>query len=585
MSVDELLLKKVREVSFKHAVINAAKHRGKADLKAVVSKVVGELPEIRGKIRDCMEIIKSAVEEVNRLTYEELERIARENWPELLEERHVEREKVLPPLRGAVEGKVITRLAPNPDFPLHLGNARPALLSYWYAEMYRGKMILRFEDTDPRIKAPYPEAYSTIKEDLKWLGISWSEEYIQSLRLPIFYSVTRELIGRGGAYVDLCNSKTIRTLRVQGKACPHRELPVEKHLEEFDKMLEGHYGEGEAVLRVKTDLSHPDVSVRDWIALRIIDTSKTPHPVVGDKYVVWPTYNFAAGVDDHLMGVTHILRAREHLTNTIKQKYLYDHMSWKYPETVHFGRLSLEGLVLSKSKMRKLVLEEGIGSLSDPRLGTLQALRRRGIVRETIWKLIREVGIKQTDAKVSLVNLYAINRSIIDPVANRYMAVEEPVYLQLSGFNGELEASIPIHPSREEKYVYRVKSGDIVMVSRVDFSTIKNVVFRLMGLANFRISHIDVWNDTPVYVAELHSIDYEETRRQSAPIVQWVLWGEFIIGDVIIARGHKIVKKQFYLERRVLSERAGSIIQLYRIGFARVDEVSRDKLTVIYAHE
>lgn len=585
MSVDELLLKKVREVSFKHAVINAAKHRGKADLKAVVSKVVGELPEIRGKIRDCMEIIKSAVEEVNRLTYEELERIARENWPELLEERHVEREKVLPPLRGAVEGKVVTRLAPNPDFPLHLGNARPALLSYWYAEMYRGKMILRFEDTDPRIKAPYPEAYSTIKEDLKWLGISWSEEYIQSLRLPIFYSVTRELIGRGGAYVDLCNSKTIRTLRVQGKACPHRELPVEKHLEEFDKMLEGHYGEGEAVLRVKTDLSHPDVSVRDWIALRIIDTSKTPHPVVGDKYVVWPTYNFAAGVDDHLMGVTHILRAREHLTNTIKQKYLYDHMSWKYPETVHFGRLSLEGLVLSKSKMRKLVLEEGIGSLSDPRLGTLQALRRRGIVRETIWKLIREVGIKQTDAKVSLVNLYAINRSIIDPVANRYMAVEEPVYLQLSGFNGELEASIPIHPSREEKYVYRVKSGDIVMVSRVDFSTIKNVVFRLMGLANFRISHIDVWNDTPVYVAELHSIDYEETRRQSAPIVQWVLWGEFIIGDVIIARGHKIVKKQFYLERRVLSERAGSIIQLYRIGFARVDEVSRDKLTVIYAHE
>ena len=585
MSADELMLKKVREVSFKHAVINAIKHGGKADLKAVVSKVVRELPEIRGKIRECMEIIKSAVEEVNRLTYEKLEKIARENWPELLEERHVEREKVLPPLRGAVEGKVVTRLAPNPDFPLHLGNARPALLSYWYAEMYRGKMILRFEDTDPRIKAPYPEAYNTIKEDLKWLGISWSEEYIQSLRLPIFYSVARELIGRGGAYVDLCDSKTIKTLRVQGKACPHRELPVEKHLEEFDKMLEGHYGEGEAVLRVKTDLNHPDVSVRDWIALRIIDTSKTPHPVVGDKYIVWPTYNFAAGVDDHLIGITHILRAREHLTNTIKQKYLYDHMGWKYPETIHFGRLSLEGLVLSKSKMRKLVLEEGIGSLSDPRLGTLQALRRRGIVRETIWKLIREVGIKQTDAKVSLVNLYALNRSIIDPVANRYMAVEEPVYLQLSGFSGELEASIPIHPSREEKFMYKVKSRDIIMLSRADFSTIKNGVFRLMGLANFKISHIDVWNDTPVYVAELHSIDYEETRRLSAPIVQWVLWRESVLGDVIIAKGHKIVKKRFYLERRVLSERVGSIIQLYRIGFARIDEMSEDKLILIYAHE
>jgi glutamyl-tRNA synthetase len=585
VNIDESLLEKVREISFKHAVINAVKHGGKADLKAVVSKVIGELPEIRGKIKECIEVIKNIVEGVNKLTYEELEKIARENWPELLEERHIEREKVLPPLHGAVEGKVVTRLAPNPDFPLHLGNARPALLSYWYAEMYKGKMILRFEDTDPRIKAPYPEAYNTIKEDLKWLGITWNEEYIQSLRLPLFYGIARKLIERGGAYIDLCDSRTIRTLRVQGKACPHRELPVEKHLEEFDKMLEGYYSEGEAVLRVKTDLSHPDVSVRDWIALRVIDTSKTPHPVVGDKYIVWPTYNFAAGVDDHLMEVTHILRAREHLTNTIKQKYLYKHMGWKYPETIHFGRLSLEGLVLSKSKMRKLVLEEGIRSLSDPRLGTLQALRRRGIVRETIWKLIREVGIKQTDAKVSLVNLYALNRSIIDPVANRYMAVEEPVYLQLSGFSGELEASIPIHPSREEKYVYRIKSGDIVMLSRADFSTIKNSVFRLMGLANFKISRIDVWNDTPVYVAELHSIGYEESRKLNAPIVQWVLWGESIVGDVIITKGYKVLKKQFYLERRVLSEKVGSIIQLYRIGFVRVDEVSRDRLILIYAHE
>jgi glutamyl-tRNA synthetase len=278
VNIDESLLEKVREISFKHAVINAVKHGGKADLKAVVSKVIGELPEIRGKIKECIEVIKNIVEGVNKLTYEELEKIARENWPELLEERHIEREKVLPPLHGAVEGKVVTRLAPNPDFPLHLGNARPALLSYWYAEMYKGKMILRFEDTDPRIKAPYPEAYNTIKEDLKWLGITWNEEYIQSLRLPLFYGIARKLIERGGAYIDLCDSKTIRTLRVQGKACPHRELPVEKHLEEFDKMLEGYYSEGEAVLRVKTDLNHPDVSVRDWIALRVIDTSKTPHP-------------------------------------------------------------------------------------------------------------------------------------------------------------------------------------------------------------------------------------------------------------------------------------------------------------------
>jgi len=585
VSVDESLLRRVREVSFKHAVINAVKHSGRADLKAVASKVAAELPEIRKNMREYIEVIKSVVEEVNKLMYEEQLRIAKENWPELLEEKHVERERELPPLRGAVRGRVVTRLAPNPDFPLHLGNARPALLSYWYARMYEGKMILRFEDTDPRIKAPYPEAYNTIKEDLKWLGVEWDEEYIQSLRLPVFYSVARELIKRGGAYVDLCDTETIRALRAQGKACPHRELPAEKHLEEFDKMLEGHYGEGEAVLRVKTDLSHPDVSVRDWIALRIIDASRAPHPVVGDKFIVWPTYNFAAGVDDHLMGVTHILRAREHLTNTVKQKYLYDHMGWTYPETVHFGRLSLEGLILSKSKMRKLVVEEGIKSLSDPRLGTLQALRRRGIVRETIWRLIREVGVKPTDAKISLVNLYALNRSIVDPLANRYMAVEDPVYLQLSGFEEELEASIPVHPSREEKYTYRVKPGDVVLISKADFATVKNSVFRLMGLANFEITHIETRNETPVYIARFHSISHEETKRLNAPIIQWVLSRESTVGDLVVAQGLKLIKRRIYIERRVLGEKVNSIIQLYRLGFARVDRVSAEQVVLIYAHD
>jgi glutamyl-tRNA synthetase len=585
LSVDESLSRRVRDIAYKHAIINAVKHGGKADLKAVVSKIVAELPEIRKNIREYIEVIKITVEEVNRLPIEEQLKIAKENWPELLEEKREEREKELPPLKGAIQGKVVTRLAPNPDFPLHLGNARPALLSYWYAKIYSGKMILRFEDTDPRTKAPYPEAYSLIKEDLKWLGVTWDEEYIQSLRIPLFYSIAKDLIKRRGAYVDLCDTKSIRALRARGKACPHRELPVEKHLEEFDKMLEGHYGEGEAVLRVKTDLSHPDVSVRDWIAMRIIDTSKTPHPVVGDKYIVWPTYNFAAGVDDHLMGVTHILRAREHLTNTVKQKYLYDHMEWAYPETVHFGRLSLEGLVLSKSKMRKLVLEEGIKSLSDPRLGTIQALRRRGIVRDTIWKLIKDVGVKSTDAKISLVNLYALNRSIIDPIANRYMAVEDPITIKLSGFSEELEASIPIHPSRGELYTYKVKPGDIILIPRQDLQAAKSGVFRLMGMGNFEISCVDTWNETPVYVAKLHSLSYEETRKLGAPIIQWVLLRESIRGELQVAQGVKLFKRQLYLERRVLSEKPESIIQLYRVGFARVDYVSEERVVLIYTHD
>jgi glutamyl-tRNA synthetase len=585
VSIDRSLLEKVREVAYKHALINAIKHGGKADLKAVISKVAAEIPEARKSLKDLLEAIKSIVEEVNKLPVEEQRRIVLSNWPEALEERPREFKKELPPLPNAIEGKVVTRFAPNPDFTLHLGNARPALLSYWYAEMYRGKMILRFEDTDPRLKAPYPDTYIAIKRDLEWLGVRWSEEYIQSLRLPILYSVAKELIRRGGAYVDRCDAKTFRLLRNAGKACPHREKAPEDDLEEFDRMLEGWYGEGEAVVRVKTDLQHLDVSVRDWVAFRIIDTTKTPHPITGEKYIVWPTYNFAAAVDDHLMGVTHILRAREHLTNTIKQRYLFDHMNWKYPETIHFGRLSLEGIILSKSKTKKLIAEKGLVSAADPRLGTIQGLRRRGIVKETIYRIIKDVGVKGVDAKISLVNLFAINRAIVDPIANRYMAVKSPVPLVIKGVKDEIEAHIPIHPSRRDNYIYKIAEGSRVLISREDFLTIKSGVFRLLGLANFYIKGVEEVDGVMHYVAELHSVDQEVAKRLNAPIIQWVMDGEHVSATLLVPHGVDLKEEPILVEKRILGEKVDSIVQLYRIGFARVDSNIPGKLVLIYAHD
>ncbi|MEM0001304.1 MAG: glutamate--tRNA ligase [Desulfurococcaceae archaeon] len=585
MSMDQSLLEKVREVAYKHALVNAVKHGGKADLKAVVSKIAAEIPEARRNMKFYMEIIKSIVEEVNKLSLDEQEKIVRSNWPELLEEKSREYKKELPPLPGAIEGRVVTRLAPNPDFSLHLGNARPALLNYWYAKMYNGRMILRFEDTDPRTKAPYPDTYESIKRDLEWLGVSWDEEYIQSLRLPLFYNVAKELIKRGGAYVDLCDDKSFKKYRNQGIACPHRDKPVETHLEEFDKMLEGVYGEGEAVVRVKTDLQHPDISVREWVAFRVIDTTKTPHPITGEKYIVWPTYNFAAAVDDYLMGVTHILRAKEHVTNTVKQRFLYDHMGWKYPETLHFGRLSLEGVILSKSKTKKLITERGISSYSDPRLGTIQGLRRRGIVKETIWKLIKDVGIKGIDARISLANLYAINRVIVDPIANRYMAVESPIPLVLKGIKDELKALIPIHPSRKEHYAYRVVDGTKALISSIDFKLVKDKVFRLMGLANFVIKSSLEIDGKLHYVAELHSVEYDAVKKLDAPIIQWVHEEEKIEAIMLKPMGLNLEEKRLLIERRVIGERIDNIIQLYRLGFARVDSISENKVVLVFTHE
>ncbi len=585
MKPEKSVLEKVEELAYKYALINAVKHGGKAQLKPVVAKVIAEIPEIRRNIRGFIGRIREIIGEVNKLSLEDQERIIRENWPELLEEKPRKEEKKLAPLPNAIPGKVVTRFAPNPDYTIHLGNARPALLSYWYARMYNGKMILRFEDTDPRTKAPFPEAYERIKGDLQWLGISWDEEYIQSMRLPIFYDILRKLVEKGGAYVDKCPPKVFKKYRDAGKPCPHRESPVEDNLEELDKILEGYYGEGEAVIRVKTDLSHPDPSIRDWVAARIIDTKKSPHPVVGEKYVLWPTYNLAAAVDDHLMGVTHILRAKEHVSNTVKQKYLYDHMGWKYPETIHFGRLSLEGVVLSKSQMRRLTREQGLEPYDDPRFGTLAGLRRRGIAREALWRIIRSVGANPIDAHISYVNLAAINRSIIDPIANRYMAVEEPVALRLGGLTSALRALIPRHPSRKEHVEYIIRPDDpTVYVSKKDLSIIrKGEPFRLMGLGNFTFEDIELDDKYGVAVkVHLHSI--EPPGKSKLSIVQWVPSDQYVMVDLITPMGDRIIHRTLYAEEQLMNEEVGSIIQFYRIGFARIDRMKEGLVIAIFSH-
>lgn len=581
--LEESQLKELRDLAFKYSLLNAVKHGGKASLNAVVSKVVGEKPSLKSFVKQLIPLISQVVEEVNRLTLNEQLNIVRSNWPELLEEKKAFEKKYLPPLPNAVEGRVVTRFAPNPDYTIHLGNARSAYLSYIYAEMYRGEMVLRFEDTDPRIKVSFPDSYVKIKEDLRWLGIKWSREYIQSLRLSIYYETAKELIKRGGAYVDKCNINLFRKLRNQGRECPHRSLDPSNHLEEFDKMIEGAYSEGEAVVRVKTDLEHPDPSVRDWVALRIIDTSRNPHPLVGDKYVVWPTYNYAAGVDDYLMGITHIFRGKEHMTNTVKQKYMYERLGWKYPEAIHFGRLSLEGVVLSKSLMRRRV-REGYEVYDDIRFGTLSALRRRGIVPEAIHEVIREVGLSPLDAKISYVNLAAVNRKIIDPVAYRYMYVEDPVEVVVEGLPEEHLVKITRHPTLKtyDEVVFKGPRISIYLAKSDAETLVRRGMIRLMELANVKfVRHVN--NGRTVINAMYIDNSLETAQKNDLQIVQWVPVNNCIAVEVLKPFGDSIVRSFGYAERSIERVKSGDIIQFYRYGFVRIERTSAG-IRAIFAH-
>jgi glutamyl-tRNA synthetase len=556
----------VRRVALKHALANAVKFGGRARVDAVASKVFAEVPELRRSAREILEVVEEVVEEVNSMDRDSQLRLLSEVWPEALStEKRVE-VKRLPPLPGAEElgGRVVTRFAPNPDFVLHLGSARPAILNYYYAKkMYSGKFILRFEDTDPKTKRPLREAYDLIREDLKWLNTLWDEEYIQSLRMEMYYGVAQELIRRGKAYVCTHNQEEIRRYREGGVPDPCSRLPVEEHLERWDKMLSGEFPEGGAVMRVKTDPAHPNPSVRDWIAFRVLDTERSPHPLVGNRYRVWPTYNFACAVDDHFLGVTHVLRGEEHAVNTVKQSYVYEHMGWRPPVSIHFGRMNLEGMILSKSLIKRGLDRRMYTSFDDIRLGTLAALRRRGILPEAIWDVVLEVGIKSSTARISIDKLHAFNRKYLEPRANRYMFVPEPVRkVELEGLHAPVTAEIIVHPSFPERGRRKLTFKEpVVYVNERDLGS---EMVRLMGLGNFLVmngSRLRFLNN-----------DVAFAKEKKLQIVQWAPVESAVRASILKAEGNMLRRIDGYAEPSTRELRVGEQLQFVRVGYVKKDQ-------------
>ncbi|MEM3004875.1 MAG: glutamate--tRNA ligase, partial [Candidatus Bathyarchaeia archaeon] len=475
----------LKQVIRKYSLLNAVAHDGKAEEGAVVSKVLGERVELRARAKELVKLVSEIVQETNRLTLDEQKKLLSEYCPQP-ESKKTEKPKVLPPLINADRYReIVTRFSPNPDCALHLGSARAIILSHDYARMYNGKFFLRFEDTDPRLKKSALEFYEMIREDLSWLGCKWDGEFTQSDRMTIYYEQAKTLIEVGGAYVCICDPEAFKTGLLAMKPCGCRDLPVEEHLDRWNMMLDGTYAEGEAVVRVKTELSHPNPAVRDWPALRIIDTEKNPHPRVGSKYRVWPLYNFSTGVDDHLMGITHIIRGNEHLTNMMRQLYLYRHLSWEYPETVHYGRLKIEGTTLSKSRILKMLSEGLVRSLDDPRLATLAALRRRGITPEALRSIVIEVGPRPVDATLAWENIYATNRKIIDPIANRFFFIHEPVELLVEGVDEPHYSKPPLNPNDHSRGCRRLevkpeKGTARLLIARRDLEIVRRGFVRLM---------------------------------------------------------------------------------------------------------
>ncbi len=574
----------LREFIRKAALLNAVGHDGKAQAGAMVGKILGEKAELRIRVKELAGIINIVVNEVNSLSPSEQKAIVEANWPET-QKKHEAEEKKLPSLPNVDKYKqIVTRFSPNPDCVLHLGSARAILLSHEYARIYNGKFILRFEDTDPKIKRPSLKFYDSIRQDLKWLGCTVDEEYIQSDRLSIYYEYTEKLIGDSNAYVCECIPDVFRKMIIEKQACPCRDLPASENLERWHRMLDGGYTEGQAVVRVKTDLENPNPAVRDWPALRIIDTKKYPHPRVGSKYIVWPLYNLAAGLDDHLMGMTHIIRGKEHYTNMVRQKYMYDYLGWTYPEAIHYGRLKITGADLSKSKIVAGIKAGSYTGFDDPRLGTFAALRKRGITPEAIKKMIIDVGIKPNDVTLSWENLYSYNRKILDTTSSRYFFVAEPVELKVTQVpKRSFHVLLPLQPDKPGQYrEYSINHEEndqlSFWVSKKDAETMEpEKVFRLMELFNVKI---ETKNDSFV-TAKFASESYEDVRKIKVQLIQWIPEGtefssQVVMPDASVTEG--------FSEADCKKLKPDVIIQFERFGFVRVNEVG-EKMVSYYAHK
>ena len=342
-----------KELLFLCALQNAVKHGGVPQAGAVVGMVMGAHPDLRPRAKEVAALAKEAIADVAALSTEDRVKKLQALAPDMYDALFVKHEhrKVLPDLEEAGHG-VVMRFAPNPSGPLHIGHARAAVLNDAYVRQYGGRYILRIEDTDP--KRVDPDAYGMVIEDIEWLGLGITETVTQSDRLPLYYDLCKQLIGLGGAYVCTCNNERFRELKQAKTACPCRDQPVERNLELWEKMLDHTFREGEVTVRIKTDLSNPDPAMRDFPAFRILDSP--PHPKV--RAHVYPLMNFSVVADDHLLGVTHVIRGKDHIANTRRQRYIYDHFGWKVPVYRHYGRMGIEGVVLSTSQMR-LGINEG----------------------------------------------------------------------------------------------------------------------------------------------------------------------------------------------------------------------------------
>ncbi|MFZ0185127.1 MAG: glutamate--tRNA ligase family protein, partial [Nitrosotalea sp.] len=348
------------------ALLNASEHDGKTRNDSIISKVIGTKPELRSRIKDIIPLISQEVNDVNKLSLETQKEELAKKYPELLIVKPKHERVGLPLLEGAEQGNVITRFPPEPNGYPHIGHAKASIIDEEYAKMYGGKLILRFDDTNPEKERL--EYYAAIKVGLDWLGVKYDLVKNTSDDMEIIYKKARELIDSGDAYVCTCDKETISKNRREMSSCKCRVGDLNQNVSRWNKMFDK-FKPGEAIVRFRGDMKSENTVMRDPTLLRIIDES---HPIHKDKYRVWPNYDFAVSIEDSIDGITHAFRTKEYELRTELYNTLLDKLGMRKPKMMEFSRLEFEGMPVSKRVLKPLVEEGKVSGFDDPRLPTLE---------------------------------------------------------------------------------------------------------------------------------------------------------------------------------------------------------------------
>ncbi|PXF40918.1 Glutamine--tRNA ligase [Gracilariopsis chorda] len=512
-----------------------------------------------------------------------------ENTPELLEKH-----------RLATGGKVLTRFPPEPNGYLHVGHAKAMFIDFGYANKMGGECILRFDDTNPTVEKK--EYIHAVIEMVKWMGhepsrITYSSEYFEQL-----YELALQLIKRGKAYVCHQTPDDISKGRKEGTDSPWRHRSVEQNIRLFDDMRKGKYGEGEATLRMKIDMNHPNLVMRDPVAYRVIHA---PHPHIGDKWCVYPSYDYTHCIVDSLEWITHSLCTLEFEIRRDSYYWLLEALDLYRPFVWESSRLNLQFTVMSKRKLKQLVEEGYVRGWDDPRMPTLVGMRRRGYSPNSLNRFCNAIGVSRANNVIGMHVLEHWVRAEHDTNAKRVFAVLRPLKVTIRNFREKEVLSVGNHPKNEGMGKRDVILTKTVYIEDTDFREVDEKGY--YGLAPgksamlryaYPVKIVDVVKTDDKVTELIAEMDYEKSVKPKG-VLHWVgedacpfearLYSTLfkspdpsVLKDEWLSdlnKNSEVVLKDSLIETSVKGAETGETFQFERTGYFTVDSDSNaDKM-------